>query len=725
MKNENLLRNNIDKYPIELGRAIPDWVQIVPEFVESTPIKSQEGTRYYLINHHFYFEEFQITKFKRTICQPISMQGVEARSKLLIDFNPKVKSLIIHNIIVKRIDKVINKLLSADIQILKREIQAERNIFSGDITLSLILDDIQINDLLIVDITEISTDLYNIENFDYLQPLEYHLFYIEKLFFALTFNKKKPIQYKFLDKEENLKWQETPEKKTFMLEKTQVEGVEIIKGAPYWYWPISYLQFGYQKSWRDIASNYRKFFSSIEISNPELLSLLEQIRTQCVTDQAIVLYLLNFVHKHIRYLANHTATDFVKPTDPNVVFKRAYGDCKDLTFFIFSVLSVFNISSSPILVNQQWGKNLVNVLPSAGFFNHVVLAIYLDQIHIIDPTIRQNVDSLQHLFLPNFGYGLICEETTEDLVNLDAYNSCQNQITIDEQYEIISWKENDIIFKSTISCSGLSALRFQQYFNDNELDPKFWELFTESYKKYFIIKTIISRTVQEPFLKNNQIIFHISFSVSLNSLVNQQNLYACQLFPHHILDQLILNNVPNEIADLYYGPCLKIDYRIKILDNKIRILNKDDFVLTDDVFCYSRSSEYRDKSFIFHFIFDQTKEVVSLNNLNQFLANLKVSREASSLKIGNDITPIAQKYRKKFSLVKHSWLPYISTITIPIMIFIFKENFPPTAVVTNPPSPIINSSYHSTEATLEEAKCVLNSNNHANSSRSIAKKCTT
>lgn len=154
--NEKIIKEEIKNYGIDIDDKAPKWVQNFDKKAYSDySLEVYEGIKYLLIDKQFKIEEDKIVNYYRTVKQLVSMTGIEICSNILIDFNPKKNSLLLHNILIYRDDNgPINKLLSADLQVLRREYRAEMKVLSGDATLSIILDDIKINDIIDVSFCE-------------------------------------------------------------------------------------------------------------------------------------------------------------------------------------------------------------------------------------------------------------------------------------------------------------------------------------------------------------------------------------------------------------------------------------------------------------------------------------------------------------------------------------------------------------------------------------------
>lgn len=615
--------NNFSGYNIHISNELPEWIQkFGEESLNGGSIASAQGVEYLIVEDQYYLEDYQVTRFKKLAKHAVNMNGVEECSKLLIDFNQN-DNLIIHKILIKRNDQIIDKLNSAEMQILRREYQAERNILTGDITLSIILNDIKINDLVIVSFSLIFTNEFYVNYFSRLLQLDYGV-PIYKFYLTVLFDKKKSIEYKFLNQQENIEWRESQNNNVLIIDKTSVPAKSFLKYEPYWYWKTSYLQIGIKKTWHEVALGYARYFQCSEIKEPILLNLINEIKSDRQNDEQAILSIFHYINNNIRYFSNYNPVDFIKPTDPDTTIQRAYGDCKDLVFLFHTILTHLNINSYPVLVNSVYGKSLNEVCPSGFLFDHAIILVTIDnQDYFMDLTIRQDIDSLKHIYTPYFGYGLVCDEKTECLMAINNQAGCRDTISVSEEYNIVSWEMNNIIFKSTIKLTGLSALKLRKNCADDQEKLQLWNLFKNFYQKFMEIHEIISNEIHSDPLKNNQIIYTVCYRISLKGFRNQGKKYEFEILPMDMLEYVFQTLPANleENTDFYYGIPFSMDYQIAFTGEEIELLNAEKWIVEDDVFMFSKEAQVNLGSCSLKYQFKRLKEVIPHKDYLGFLAN--------------------------------------------------------------------------------------------------------
>lgn len=468
--NQNILKNDLVASNIEKSACIPDWVKIL-DVVHYEP--NESGTIvYFLVDYQYHVGLNDVTKFSRIIQKPINMEGVQNCSSVMIEFNPKHIQLIIHSIYVTRHQVKMDRLETTEMQVLRREYQAERNIFSGEITLSIILDDIKENDIIEISYSLINSNPIEVRHFNKFIQLEYTV-QIARLHQLIISPIK--LQNKFFGEQYPIFETQVNNKFYYEILLNNAPAKKIVNNVLPWEHSLSLLQIGIQSEWKDISTCCKEFFGIMPIKRDILTQLKSEATANDFSTEAIIISIMNYINKNIRYLFNHNVTSDFQSGDPNLVIDRGYGDCKDLVSVFRNLLDAFAIPSAPVLVNSQYGRILDRYLPAINVFDHVILKIICnDKTYYIDPTIRQKVSKLDNLYLPNFGLGLVCDGLAENLVDIKNEVSSDNNISVIDEYHCCSWEKNDFTYESNLMMTGLQALKFKQTV-DNEYESTIWE----------------------------------------------------------------------------------------------------------------------------------------------------------------------------------------------------------------------------------------------------------
>jgi transglutaminase-like putative cysteine protease len=131
--------------------------------------------------------------------------------------------------------------------------------------------------------------------------------------------------------------------------------------------------------WRDLAQD--KIKADIPIKNA-VKNLIKGKASDL--DKARAIY--NFCAKEIRYVAVEYGQAGYEPHSAADIFGNKYGDCKDQSILLVTMLREAGLKAYPVLIATKSYYNMNEDFPS-GIFNHCIAALYFkDKKVFLDPT---------------------------------------------------------------------------------------------------------------------------------------------------------------------------------------------------------------------------------------------------------------------------------------------------------------------------------------------------
>lgn len=186
---------------------------------------------------------------------------------------------------------------------------------------------------------------------------------------------------------------------------------------PAWYATAPYLQFSDYPSWNAVAQQISALFAQPVSNLTDLQEFVRSITRRVIGKEKVAEELLNFVQREIRYLHVGGGVFGVTPHDPGKIFAQRYGDCKDKSLLLTTLLELAGIPALPVLVSTTEAIDLPNLLPSPNVFDHAIVCINLDDTYIwVDPTMTNQSGPIKERFLPNFRWALPVHLDTQALV---------------------------------------------------------------------------------------------------------------------------------------------------------------------------------------------------------------------------------------------------------------------------------------------------------------------
>jgi hypothetical protein len=128
------------------------------------------------------------------------------------------------------------------------------------------------------------------------------------------------------------------------------------------------------KNYEELGAAYWSEARGKSQITPEIQALADEITKDIKEPQAQAYAVYEWVNKNIRYLSVVLERGGWIPHDSAQILRNGYGDCKDYTTILYSLLRAKNIESYPVIIRAELTEWFPEVaVPS--FFNHAVLYI--------------------------------------------------------------------------------------------------------------------------------------------------------------------------------------------------------------------------------------------------------------------------------------------------------------------------------------------------------------
>src|SRR5215470_3787520 len=158
-------------------------------------------------------------------------------------------------------------------------------------------------------------------------------------------------------------------------------------------------------NWQEMGNWYSNLEKGRLEASPELKQRVTALTASASTPIEKARILAQFVQHDIRYVAIELGIGGWQPHAASDVFTHHYGDCKDKSALLRSMLRQINVESYPVAINTERGSVTPTMTAHRGF-NHVIAAIKVPD-ETNDPTL---VATLRH---PKLGKILFFDPTNE------------------------------------------------------------------------------------------------------------------------------------------------------------------------------------------------------------------------------------------------------------------------------------------------------------------------
>jgi hypothetical protein len=188
---------------------------------------------------------------------------------------------------------------------------------------------------------------------------------------------------------------------------------------PTWVCPYRHFLLSSVNSWNDVNAWAENVFALEE--DPQLEDVFNEIFTGSETKNEKINKIINFVQDDIRYMGIESGLGSIKPFPPEQVVKQRFGDCKDKSLLLVSLLKKIGIENAyPALVNTYYKQSVDHYLPNNELFNHCIVNFEDNgSSYWVDPSIALQGGDYKDLFITNYGKALIVGKPTDTLQLID------------------------------------------------------------------------------------------------------------------------------------------------------------------------------------------------------------------------------------------------------------------------------------------------------------------
>ncbi|HNY49069.1 MAG TPA: DUF3857 domain-containing protein [Smithella sp.] len=228
------------------------------------------------------------------------------------------------------------------------------------------------------------------------------------------------------------------------------------------------------KDWNIISKWYNKLFREQMKSNEDLERFTKELIADKKTEEEKINVIFNFVSQNIRYIAVLLGPHTHKPHEAFEIFRKRYGDCKDKTVLLLTMLKIAGIQGMPALVPAT-GKYFDESIPSINAFNHVIAAVpFQDKYFWLDATNETASFDSPPFTLPTKVF-LIHEDGSYRFITTPSLDNKKDYYQLDIRYNIEGEGNADIDYTYQFFGKAAESIRYSFKYAPPEQRKKFFE----------------------------------------------------------------------------------------------------------------------------------------------------------------------------------------------------------------------------------------------------------
>ena len=399
--------------------SAPGWIKpISAEYEAPLPASGvSDGTWELLLDRQINVTAAGDDYYQHSATKLVNASGVDQRSQIDITVDPTFQSLNLNSIRVIRQGRAIDQKPLARITVLPQETELRKRIYNGRYNINVLLSDVRVGDVI---------------------EYEYTLHSRERIFPG-QFSERMTIGWSVPMRRQRLRILSPANRELFhRLDDHSMPTASVHDGLrelewewrdlaaipgdddrPKWYSPWPHFEVTSSKSWSDVAQRIAPLFEVSNPHTPALTAVVKDIRSAGGTPAEQALRALQFVQEQIRYVSISIGPGAFRPASPEEVLERRFGDCKDKSLLLASILRQIGIEAQPALVNTRRGRVLDSTLPTPYAFDHAIVRMKLgNDVYWLDGTSGKQFSPLSTGSPADFERALVVDSATTALASI-------------------------------------------------------------------------------------------------------------------------------------------------------------------------------------------------------------------------------------------------------------------------------------------------------------------
>lgn len=415
-------------------RPAPSWVRAF-DLESDVSDASGSASSTFLLDDHQVKVSQTVERYYHHIQRIETSAGLSDVSQLRFNFEPSYQQLAIHFVRIRRNGEVIDALRPSEIKVIQQEEDLNQQLYNGTLAALIFLNDLRVGDIVDYAYTVSGenpvlsgrfADKFYLADSQPIQHLKFRLVWPTDRIVAI---KKNNIdfepQFKAIGNESEYIW-----------ERRDVPAFNEEDSTPDWFDPYPAVSLSEFKTWGDVVQWALPMYGTTNPMTPELVSKVQKWQADFETPEQRTVASLRFVQDEIRYLGIELGRYSHQPTLPAKVLARRFGDCKDKSLLLATILKSMGIDAAPALVHSSAGRSLDTQQPSPFAFDHVIVQVRLaGKTYWLDPTISYQRGGLDQYYDPTNERALALREGTNALENIPLPTINAGSISINEKYQ--------------------------------------------------------------------------------------------------------------------------------------------------------------------------------------------------------------------------------------------------------------------------------------------------
>ena len=196
------------------------------------------------------------------------------------------------------------------------------------------------------------------------------------------------------------------------------------------------------RDWKDVGRWADDLFKVDGKLAPGLIHQVDAWKASGLTQGQLTAEALRWVQREIRYFGVELGVNSHLPTHPNLTYERRFGDCKDKSLLLVTLLRELGIEARPALVSMERLRGASRLLPGPQAFDHAIVRARIDgRVYWLDPTLLAQYGTLDDLGAFDYGKALVIGADADELATVGWPSGYANTYEVTDRFEVKDFRQ--------------------------------------------------------------------------------------------------------------------------------------------------------------------------------------------------------------------------------------------------------------------------------------------
>jgi hypothetical protein len=415
---------------------IPSWVApVAPDMAPRSSFRARAGLEALLLETQTRFGPRGRAHFVHWADRITSAEGIDRLAPLRIAFDPGYQQVGVHFVRLRRGDRIIDVLRDATVKIVDLESELDRRLFDGRRSIVIVPRDLREGDVLEVAFTTTGTN--PVFGGHAMGKLSLGGQAARRLRARLLVDTGlPPLHFKLVAGAPQPHHTSSRSGEEYVWDLADPQEVEYEDRTPAWLDDEPSVHWSDFSSWDAVRAWALPLYAP-QAPSPAMIEKVGQWQKDHLSAEDRALAALRFVQDDIRYLGFELGPNSHAPHAPERVLAQRFGDCKDKSYLLATLLRAMGFEADPALVDSMTDGRVDQQLPSPFAFDHVIVrATAGGRVYWVDPTLSQQGGTLQTQATPPYGHALVLRGDARGLERIPEERNTGPLISLHERYEV-------------------------------------------------------------------------------------------------------------------------------------------------------------------------------------------------------------------------------------------------------------------------------------------------